>query len=73
MENSYLFIRERESQNWILHSRLPNKSFKIEKKKTSYAPNYIFPKPEHVSPFIETHKIIKANTEEEAWQNLNSK
>ncbi len=69
--SSYLFIKERESQEWILHSELRQEYYKTGKKIVHYDKKWIIPTPESVSPFIETHKIIIANTKEEAWQNLN--
>jgi len=70
---SYLFIKERESQEWILHSELRRESFKDGRKTRYILKTSIYPKPEAVSPFIEAHKIIKAESEEEAWQKLNLK
>lgn len=70
---SFLFIKERESQKWFLWGELPRERYKEGRKIRYVLRNWIFPKPEAVSPFIETHKIIKAETKEEAWQNLNLK
>lgn len=70
---SYLFLKERESQNWFFSHILPRDRFKDGRKVKYLVQTYIYPKPENVSPFIEAHKIIKAESEEEAWQNLNLK
>jgi len=69
---SYLFIKERESQHWCLWGELSRDRFKDGRKVRSILRKWIYPKPESVSPFIEAHKIIQAETKEEAWQNLNS-
>ena len=68
---SYLFIKERESQKWYLWGELRRESFKDGRKTRYYLKTSIYPNPEAISPFIETHKIIKAESKEEAWQNLN--
>jgi len=68
---SYLFIKERETQQWLLWRELRRESYKDGRKIRYYLRTSIYPKPEAVSPFIEAHKIIKAESEEEAWQNLN--
>jgi hypothetical protein len=68
---SYLFIKERESQKWYLWGELPRDRFKDGRKIRCILRKWIFPKPESVSPFIEAHKIIQAESKEEAWQNLN--
>ena len=70
---SYLFIKERESQKWCLWGVLSREHYKDGRKICYYLRKWIFPKPESVSPFIESHKIIQAESEEEAWQNLNLK
>jgi len=70
---SYLFVKERESQKWYLWGELSHIRFKDGRKVRYILRNSIFPKPENVSPFIEAHKIIKAESKEEAWQNLNLK
>lgn len=69
---SYLFIKERESQRWYLSCELPRGRFKDGRKIRFILRKWILPKPEAVSPFIEAHKIIQAESEAEAWQNLNS-
>lgn len=71
--DSYLFIKERESQKWYLCGELPRERYKDGRKIHYYLKKWIFPEPENVSPFIETHKIIQAESKEEAWQNLSLK
>jgi len=71
--NSYLFIKERESRAWILHGIIPMEHYKEGRKIRYYNKTSIYPKPEDISPFIEEHKIIESESEEESWQILNSK
>jgi len=70
---SYLFIKERESQKWYLWGELSRDRYKDGRKIRYLLRKWIYPKPEVVSPFIESHKIVQAETKEEAWQNLNLK
>ncbi len=74
---NYVFIQDRESLEWSffkltdfwIHEEYSGR--KKIKKRIYY--NSIHPKPENVSAFIKQHKIIEANSEEEAWQILNSR
>jgi len=69
----YLFVQDRESGFWFLTGLVPF-STRTEfisvcsnrTRKVRYQPNYVYPKPENVSAFVKAHKIIEANTEEEA-------
>lgn len=67
---NWLFIKERESQKWLLWGELPKERIKEGRKVRYVQRRWIYPKPENVSPFIECHKIIDAESEEEAWQKL---
>jgi len=67
---SYLFIRERESHDWYLWGKLPRDHYKDGRKHKLLLRKWIFPKPENISPFIESHQIIQSENKEEAWQKL---
>lgn len=67
---NFIAVKERESQRWFITGRTEQyqttehtgkRTRKIWKYKT-----WVIPFPEHVSPFIETHKIVEAATLEEA-------
>ena len=69
----YLFIQDRETEKWFscglapFETRAEFISVRSNRtKKVRYQPNWIYPKPENKSAFIKAHKIIEANTEEEA-------
>jgi len=66
----FIAIKERESQRWTIagmtewgeetdYSGRRAKKRRVQK-------SWVIPKPENVSPFIEQHKIVEANTIEEA-------
>ena len=74
----YLFIQDRETERWINCGLVPfatrTEFISVRSnrtKKIRYQPNWIYPKPENVSAFVKTHKIIEAETEELACQKLN--
>ena len=64
--HKWVAIKERESQQWIISGLTDGYYEGAGKKKRYVRKSWVFPKPEHVSPFIEKHKIIEANTKEEA-------
>lgn len=68
----WLAIKERESQVWKLKGPTESYVEKIGRKKERRYKSWVIPKPEHVSPFIETHIIIKADTQEEAECQISS-
>ena len=75
----HVFIQDRESEKWF-YKGITNSHVEKEwiggsnrKRSVRYYDSYIHPKPERVSAFIKAHKIIKAETEEEAWLILNLK
>lgn len=70
----YYAVRERESQQWFYCGPLGHENHGTAKRPKYKQKTYIYPYPEHVSPFIQEHVIIDANTEEEAkWQISNLK
>jgi len=75
----HIFIQDRESNNWYFAGytewtyRTEYPTMRSRGKKVRYQKNYVYPIPEKVSAFVKAHKIIEANTKEEAWQILNSK
>jgi hypothetical protein len=73
----YLFVQERETGRWQFVRMTTYYSDRPGTPKRHHyeteRPSYVYPKPEHVSCFIKQHKIIKAKSEVEAWQILNSK
>jgi hypothetical protein len=68
----WLIVKERESQQWYVlgptkwETELYYPPGKSRMKKRAVQRSWVYPKPEHVSPFIEAHKVIDAHTEEEA-------
>ena len=69
----YLFIQDRETEKWFYSGILPFESHKEyvsvhsnRRKAVRTQRTWVYPKPENVSAFIKAHKIIEANTEEEA-------
>lgn len=76
----YLFIQDRETGKWFpcgyvpFQTRTEFVSVRSNRtKKIRYQSNWIHPKPEFKSSFVKAHKIIEAETEEQAWQTLNLK
>lgn len=74
----YLFIQDRETEKWLYVGLVPFETEthivgrSMRRKKFRVQRNWVSPKPENVSAFIKAHKIIEANTEEEAkCQTLN--
>lgn len=68
----YLFIQDRESEMWFLCGLVPFETVteyvgrSMRAKKIRKQRSWVYPKPENVSAFVKAHKIIEANTEEEA-------
>ena len=69
----FLFIQDRESEKWFYSGALPFENHKEyvsihsnRQKTVRIQRSWVYPKPENVSAFIKAHKIIEANTEEEA-------
>ena len=68
----WIVVKERETQRWIVvglteyysDTYYPN-GFARRAKKRQQQRSWVIPKPEHVSPFIEAHKVIEANTLED--------
>jgi len=71
----WLFVQDRESGQWLCQENLrSNYSGTGRRRHRFFEPSsYVYPKPEAVNCFVKQHKIIKAKTEAEAWQILNSK
>ncbi len=72
----FIFVQDRESLQWKCHgttTRMVRYGTSKRPKYETEKPAWIFPKPEAISCFVKAHKIIKAKTEVEAWQILNSK
>ena len=75
----HIFVQDRESEKWFYKGETDSHVEKEwiagsnRKRSVRYYDGYTHPKPENVSAFIKAHKIIKAETEEEAWQILKSK
>jgi len=73
----YLFIQDRETEKWFSCGYVPFETVteyvgcSLRAKKVRRQRNWIYPKPENVSAFVKAHKIIEAETEEQAWQTLN--
>jgi len=62
----WIAVKERESQQWkIVGPTAYYYEGKGRKKKIVHY-SWVIPVPEHISPFIEAHKVIDANTKEEA-------
>lgn len=73
----YVFVQDRESGKWYFtghpewyNTEIPNPKRYGHYIKVRKQESWISPVPEKVSAFIKQHKIIEANTEEEAWQKL---
>jgi len=68
----YLFIQDRETEEWVSCGLVPSELVteyvgrSMRTKKVRRQRSWVFPKPENVSAFVKAHKIIEANTEEEA-------
>ena len=75
----HIFVQDRESEQWFYEGRTQSHTEKEwiggsnRKRSVIRYDGYTWPKPERVSAFIKAHKIIQAETEEEAWQILKSK
>jgi hypothetical protein len=75
----HIFVQDRESEKWFYTGTT---GFYMDReyigssnrtKKVMRFNSFVSPIPEKVSAFIKAHKIIKAETKEEAWLILNSK
>lgn len=69
----WVVVKERESQRWfVAHTTVWRmqeyfpKPWSKKTKKRQIQVDWVIPRPENISPFIECHKIIEANTKEEA-------
>jgi hypothetical protein len=70
--SKWIAVKERESQQWFIAGQtewyqeeyLPPGRRRYQKR--AVQKTWVFPKPEHVSPFIEAHKVVDAATKEEA-------
>jgi hypothetical protein len=67
-KTKHVIVKWREG-GWTFSHHVPwQKAFTFSKKKSDQRmeqPDYIFPKPEHASPFIEAHKIVEAENLQE--------
>ena len=69
----FIFVQDRESEEWSCVGPTKHRMEKEyvgagrRKKTVVRYDSWTHPKPENVSAFIKAHKIIKAETEEEAW------
>ena len=68
----YLFIQDRESERWFSCGLVSYETVteyvgrSMRARKVRKQRSWIYPKPENVSAFIKAHRIIEADTEEEA-------
>ena len=69
----WIVIKERESQRWTVAGQTEWRTeeyypqvWSRRMKKRRVQKGYVYPRPEHVSPFIEAHSVIDASTIEEA-------
>ncbi len=62
----WLVIKERESQQWVLVGPTKTYEEKVGRKVTYHYKSWVIPVPEHISPFVECHKIIQAKNREDA-------
>ena len=73
----FIIVKERESQKWFPVGLIGHFQIGGTKRNPKYAERRsVYPKPEDVSAFIESHKIIEAKNKEDAKcqvQNLNSR
>ena len=72
----FIFIQDREAEQWVCIGTTTSRVNYGTPKRPKYEtvkPSYVIPKPEAKSCFVKGHKIIKAETEEQAWQILSSK
>jgi len=69
----WVACKERESQRWFIAGQPEwytqeyyKESWSRRASKRRVQKSYVIPRPEHVSPFVECHQIIEANTREDA-------
>ena len=68
----FIAVKERESQRWFIAGTTQWSAEKyyppgrVRQKVRNVQKSWVYPKPEHVSPFIERHEIVEAANIEEA-------
>ena len=74
MMTKWVAVFDRESARWHITGHVPwrpEHSYTASgrrRKKRYMQPNWVVPKPENVSCFISAHRIVEAETKEEACQ-----